>query len=91
MFDGEHVASRISVPRFSVSLDGVLAASFTKGPQNRRGDGVYVVPVGCYFFLGDNRNNSNDSRFWEEKFVPAANIQAKARLICFPFTRLTWL
>lgn len=82
----------IEVRNGKVYADGVeLDDSFTNGPQNRKGDGVYVVPDGCYFFLGDNRNNSNDSRFWKNKYVPAANIQAKARFICFPFTRLTWL
>ncbi len=30
-----------------------------------------------------NRNNSNDSRFWKQKYVPAANLRAKARLITF--------
>lgn len=82
----------IEVKDGKVYADGVeLDDSFIKAPQNRKGDGVYRVPEGCYFFLGDNRNNSNDSRFWKSKFVPAANIKAKARFVCFPFTRLTWL
>ena len=82
----------IEIRNGKVYADGVeLDNSFTNGPQNRRGDGIYKVPDGCYFFLGDNRNNSNDSRFWKQKYVPAANIKAKAKFICFPFTRLTWL
>lgn len=76
----------IEVKNGKVFADGVeLDSSFQKGPQNRTGDGVYVVPEGCYFFLGDNRNNSNDSRFWNEKYIPLENIQAKARFIIFPF------
>lgn len=72
-----------------VYVNGVeLDDSFTNGPMNRKGDGTYVVPEGCYFFLGDNRNHSNDSRFWEEKYIPVGNIQAKARFIIFPFKNI---
>jgi signal peptidase I len=48
-----------------------------------------TIPEGCYFVMGDNTQNSKDSRYFG--FVPGENIKGKAILIWFPFSRFGML
>lgn len=41
--------------------------------------GPFDVPENSYFMMGDNRNNSYDSRYWDEHFVPRENIISKVK------------
>jgi len=44
---------------------------------------VYEIPPGHYFMMGDNRENSDDSRFPEVGFVPFENLIGRAEVVFF--------
>ena len=52
--------------------------------------GPYTVPQGSYFMLGDNRNDSQDSRYWENTFLPKENILGKVLFKYYPKIESLW-
>lgn len=67
-----------------VTVNGeTLIEDYIGTPDNF--NGTYIVPDGKYFFLGDNRLRSKDSRYWMNPFIDAKDIKGKARLKVYPF------
>lgn len=63
----------------------VAAAQAAPRRPTRDNWGPLVVPPGRYFVLGDNRDNSDDSRYWG--FVPQDRILGRAWFVYFSFDR----
>jgi len=61
-------------------------SSYLPPSYSRRDNfGPYLVPADSYFCLGDNRDNSRDSRFWRHTTVPREYLKGRALMIYWSF------
>jgi signal peptidase I len=71
-----------------VYIDGeALDESYVKETINED-FGPFTVPEDSYFMMGDNRNDSADSRYWNDPFVKKDKIKSKA---IFKYPKFKWL
>lgn len=73
-----------------VSINGeVLIEDYIESKDEFNGE--YKVPLGKYFFLGDNRSNSFDSRYWKNPYIDFNDIIGKAFVKVYPFNDIEFV
>ena len=70
----------VTIKKGTVYINGSpLKEDYLKEEWLIANDGMeFQVPEGYYFMMGDNRNNSKDSRYWNNTYVARDKILAKA-------------
>ncbi|WP_138207944.1 signal peptidase I [Haloimpatiens lingqiaonensis] len=86
----------IGVPgdKIDVAEDGAVyvngekkSETYVKNPGGKA-NMSFQVPKDKFLFMGDNRANSLDARYWNNKYIDKDDIKGKAHFVIFPFSRV---
>ncbi len=97
--DGKYRVKRvIGLPGETIELragelyvDGQLVEQNFAMTENETYFGPYTVPEGHYFVMGDNRNNSKDSRSPLVGALSRDQIEGHVRAVIFPLDHARWI
>ena len=87
----QKVGESTKVSRYQETLPNGVRYSVLDQIPNGMSDNtrVFYVPDGHYFMMGDNRDNSQDSRFSDVGFVPFENFIGRAEMKFYSFDEFT--
>jgi signal peptidase I len=87
---GESVEVKVEGEDIAVYINGTKLDEPYVSSISKKG-GSFQVPEDSYLFLGDNRRDSLDSRYWKSPYIYKGDIIGKAWAILFPFSRISML
>jgi len=73
-----------------LNIVGVVGEANAAGFGRADNTAIYTVPEGHFFFMGDNRDNSVDSRFPSVGYVPFENLIGRAEVIAISSDGAFW-
>ena len=92
IFSEDDAEIKIEIRQFLETLpEGKIVKTLDQDNTPQDNTGIYEVPANHYFMMGDNRDNSQDSRFLEfVGYVPEENLVGRATMIFISCSKPIW-
>ena len=92
---GDHIICCDADNRITINGKAIIEPYVAKGSNPSNTEFDVTVPKGSFWVMGDNRGNSEDSRYHPNTpgkgFVASSYVVGRAFVISWPFNHITWL